>query len=593
VPAAGDTTVRRARTQRDVILFRRLETDPGVSCVSRLAAIAAPSARALWRALAVAAAVSAAAAEIVPSDDFRGALEDLADPDYEVRFRAAVWASTAQEEGLDSRLAALAQDPLIRDSAHALAAVEFVRWKRSGRRMPDGPARPAAQPNFLLISIDTLRPDRLGCYGHARPTSPNIDALAAAGTRFEKAYSTTSWTLPGHMSLFTSLYPSFHKLDHNSRLGTVRLDDGERTLTELLKGAGYRTASFVTHPFLSADWGFGRGFDLYVRDVCRAEENTGRALQWIEWHRYHERKGLEPSGFFLFVHYIDPHETYSAPPPFLDRYTGDYRGPLKPTDHLVTMFGSKPFPSEADFRYALDLYDGEIAYVDSQIGRLRDALAEAGWLDSTVIALTSDHGEEFKDHGGMGHKTTLYEEQLRVPLIIACPPRVAAGRTIADRVSLLDIMPTLLALAGERPPGAAQGLDLGPLLAPGPPAAGADERRGRLASRPLFGELGPLGFRWEKNYCVRSISQDGRKLILTYPSRGDITRGLFHLEADASERRNLHGAKGLDAEHRRLERRLSDFIKAGAAHNAGFRSRNKIEIDEAIQQKLRSLGYID
>ena len=544
--------------------------------------------------LIVMAGLSHPAAEIDPSTTYRGDLGDLAAPDYELRYRTALWAAEADDAGLDERLAALAGEQRIRSSPPALAAVEFVRWKRSGRKMPEGNRRRADRPNVVLISIDTLRPDRLGCYGHERPTSPNIDALARRGVLFERAYSPSSWTLPGHMSIFTSLYPSFHKLDHNSRLGTVRLDDSERTLTELLKGAGFRTASFVTHPFLAAEWGFGRGFDLYVRKVSRAEENAGRALQWIEWHLFHERRGLEPAGFFLFLHFIDPHETYSAPPPFLNRFTGDYRGKLQPNYHLVTIFHDKPFPSEADFRYALALYDGEINYVDSQIGRIREALKDAGWLDATVIVLTSDHGEEFKEHDSMGHKSTLYEEQLRVPLIISYPPRYATGRTIPERASLLDIHPTLMALLGEDAPGAVQGLDLGPIMAS---AQGAGDEAAKLrevlSTRPLFGELGPLGFRWELTYYRKSIQSNRYKLILNYGSQSEVTRELFDTAADPGEQRDLYRLVSNDPEIRRLEERLSGFIRAGASYNAGFRQRNGIKIDKAIQDKLRSLGYID
>lgn len=567
---------------------------PGATLVSLPARCLERTGRLICRVLLVTACITWVSAEIIPSASFRADLEDLASPDYEVRYRAAMWAAASEDQGLDKRLAGLAREQRIRDSSTALAAVEFVRWKRSGKKMPGGVRRSPKRPNVLLISIDTLRPDRLGCYGHNRPTSPNIDALARRGVLFENAYSTAPWTLPGHMSIFTSLYPSFHKLDHNSRLGTVRLDDSEQTLTELLKGAGFRTASFVTHPFLAADWGFGRGFDLYVRKVRRAEENTERALQWFEWHLYHERRGLEPSGFFLFLHYIDPHESYNAPPPYLHRFTGDYQGKLKPHEHLVTMFHEKPFPSEADYQFALALYDGEINYVDNQIGRVHEALAEAGWLDSTVIVLTSDHGEEFKDHGSMGHKWTLYQEQLRVPLIISYPPRFAAGRTIADRASLLDIHPTLMGLLGESTPGAIQGLDLGPLMTKAGRAADeAGELRRVLASRPLFGELGPLGFQWELRFYRRSIQLESFKLILNYPFRGDLTRELFNIEADPGEQRNLRGVKGKDPEVRKLEQRLADFIKAGAAHNAGFRQKNRIEVNEEIQEKLRSLGYID
>lgn len=194
----------------------------------------------------------------------------------------------------------------------------------------------------------------------------------------------------------------------------------------------------------------------------------------------------------------------------------------------------------------------------------------------------------------MGHKSTLYDEQLKVPLIISYPPRFATGRRIAERTSLLDIHPTLLALLGESAPGAVQGLDLGPLMVPAPDAGeGAAGLRRALSSRPLFGELGPLGFRWELTYYRKSILSDRHKLILNYVSGGEVSRELFDIANDPGEQNDLYHRAGAEPEIRRLEERLSGFIRSGASHNAGFRQRNRIQIDNSIQETLRSLGYID
>ena len=523
-------------------------------------------------------------------------LQGLHDPDYAVRFRTAMQFVESKEEGLDDRLAGVLRQRRFPDSPMSQVALEFVRWKRSGEALPAGRPREGGRPNILLISIDTLRADHLGCYGYDRPTSPNIDSLARKGVLFEDAFSPASWTLPGHMSIFTSLYPSFHKLTHNAMLGNLRLDSSERTITELLRGLGYRTASFVTHPFLAAAWGFDRGFDLYVRKetgLANAAEQTERALRWLEWHLYHERRGLEPSGFFLFLHYIDPHETYKAPQPFRDRYTGSYEGQLRPDDHLVTVFLENDFESQADYQYTLALYDGEISYVDHEIGRLLRSLDDLGLLDSTVIVLTSDHGEEFKEHGGMGHATTVYAEQLHVPLIISYPAGIAAGQRVSSQASLVDIYPTLLGLIGEEIPVEAQGIDLGRFLGKNT-SNGRVVKPQRAAVPPVqFAELGPLARSQEPPFYKRAIRANKYKLILNYGARGQPTKELFDITTDPEEQRNLYPSIGKNASIRDLERQLMDFIKEGTAYNPEARNRNQIKVDEQIQEQLRALGYID
>lgn len=492
----------------------------------------------------------------------------------------------------DPRIDAALDDLLERaaPSSPERMAAEFVRWSRSGAPPPRRRRPRGARPNVLLVSIDTLRADHLGCYGHDRDVSPNIDDLAARGAVFLQAFSTASWTLPGHMSMLTSLYPSFHKLE--ARRG-IRLDSSETTLAELLKAAGYRTAGFVNHPFLSARWGFDEGFDIYFRQprIVRAEAQARMAIRWLEWHAFHERLGAGPAELFMFLHFMDPHETYDPPPEFREKYAGGYEGELKPEDHFVTMFLDADFESDEDYRYVLGLYDGEIAYVDQQLGRVFDVLQAWELLDSTLVIVTSDHGEEFKEHGSMGHKTTLYVEQLRVPLIVVHPVSIAADQQIEEQASLVDLYPTIARAAGVEVPPRAQGIDLSALLSEPGHAVSESERsaRGR-AGRPIFAGLGPTDGPWEGPPPMRSIRTERYRLIW---GPDDDAKELYDITVDPMEQRDLYGIERGRREVRRLERRLKAFVAEGASYKPGVADKNKIVIDPKTQEQLRALGYAD
>jgi arylsulfatase A-like enzyme len=392
------------------------------------------------------------------------------------------------------------------------------------------------------------------------------------------------------MSLLTALYPSFHKLDKGGDLGGVRLDRSEKTLAQILKRRGYATAGLVTHPFLAAEWGFDRGFDLYHRDNSDARTQTDRASLWLEWHRFHASRGMAPGRFFLFVHYIDPHETYNAPWPYKFKYSSEseYEGTLQPRDKLVTLFANKEFPTPADFQYTLDLYDGEVNYVDDQLGRLFEKLEEMGLMSSTAIIFTSDHGEEFKDHGSMGHKETLYDEVARVPLIMTLPRRLAASQVIEDPVSLVDVLPTVLDLVGAPPLKKSQGVSLVPRM-----KLNVSRRVLKPQARALFLELGPLGYAWERTFYRRAIHGDGYKLIYNYLGDGNVTKELYRLGSDPKEQRNVYGAEQGREEVRRLEESLVEFIRKGKAYNPDFRGKNDFEINDEILEKLRALGYVE
>ncbi len=296
-------------------------------------------------------------------------------------------------------------------------------------------ADPAEPPSIVLISIDTLRRDHVSAYGYQRSTTPRIDALAAEGALFLNAVSTSNWTLPSHMSLMTGLPPSLHRVEDDGS----RLPAALRTLAETLDENEYATAGFTSHVFLGEQFGFARGFEHYSTQWNhRAENVTDQAIDWLE------KTGRDPC--FLFVHYFDPHWNYDPPEPFASRFGladsryGDIeylKRHLDPAD---------PLPAEV-LDDVLRLYDGEIAYTDHHVGRLLDWLRERGRLDRTIIAIVSDHGEEFSDHGGFGHGTHLHGEVTRVPFVLRYPERVEAGKR-SELATLSDVPLTLLRLAG-------------------------------------------------------------------------------------------------------------------------------------------------
>jgi arylsulfatase A-like enzyme len=520
---------------------------------------------------------------------FRQAFEMLKSDAYQVRFAGAMRIAQSQHQRTDEILSGAIRDGFFRDSAAGEKAAEFLLSYRAGAD-PVGKIAPENKAtNIFLISIDTLRADHLSAYGYPRKTSPSIDALAAGGALFENAISTSSWTLPAHMSIFTSLYPSFHKLDMGGRLGSIRLDASETTLADILKTGGYTTVGFVAHPYLGGEWGFDRSFDFYGRFSTGAREQTERVLFWLDWHRFHISHGLAAPDFFLFLHYIDPHETYAPPPPYREKYFPSYDGPRKPSDKFVTLYRQRDFETADDFRYALALYDGEINYVDESLGRILEKLQQFGWSDSTLVIVTSDHGEEFKDHGSMGHKATLYEEQLRVPLILAHPERIAPGQRITEQVSLVDILPTVIEFAGKEPPERSQGRSLVPHL-----KMKDQIKRAEVPSdRCLFAELGPIGFEWEGGIYRRTIRSSRYKLIHSYLPDGTFQEELFDMLTDSKESNNCYAQRKDTPEVRDLKSRLGSFTRDGIEYNSAFRSSNEFMIDEETKERLRALGYMD
>lgn len=343
-----------------------------------------------------------------------------------------------------------------------------------------GGARPAPRPSgvarpldLLLITLDTARADRLGCYGSKTVATPNLDALAARGVVFDNAITPTPLTLPAHCSIFTSLLPAEHGVRDN---GGFPLAPERVTLAEVLAARGWATGGFVSAYVLDRRWGIAQGFDHYrdgfavPRDHAitmgdlqrRGDDTVAKALAWIR---------QKASGrFFAWVHLYDPHAPYDPPAPFAARYAG------------------RP-------------YDGEIAWTDALVGRLLDGIASLGVSDRTLVAVIADHGESLGEHGENGHGLFLYEPTTHVPLIVAGPRPELAPRRVRDVVRSTDLAPTLLELLGIDP-AAPKGLEKGDGRSLVPRIVG----RGALAAQNGYSEtLFPrLHFGWSELRAVRS-----------------------------------------------------------------------------------------
>jgi arylsulfatase A-like enzyme len=445
------------------------------------------------------------------------------------------------------------------------------------------PAAPAGAPNVLLVGVDTLRADRLSCYGAAGRATPHIDALAADGLRYANAFAQSSWTRPSFASVFTGLYPSSHGAVHKAD----SLPDRVETLAELLRRAGYQTVGFANNANISPAFNFQQGFDDYrylvpdfffhadepasqlalysgmrlVRERFLARRvNVRHYYQPAEevTARVREYLGTPAAGrpFFLFVHYMDPHDPYFAHP-----FNGE---------GYARVANPNPPPSEAEkFRR---LYDGEVAYLDQHLGVLLDDLRARRLYDRTLIVLTADHGEEFQEHGGWWHGTTLYEEQIRVPLIVK-PARSAGegGRVVDGLATTLDIVPTVLAALGLEGPAVLQGHAL-PL--DGRPAP---ERERVFAEEDLEGNV------------LRAVRTREWKYITANAGnpRGLPTEQLFDLPADPEERRDVLGDHPAQAEVMRAA--CGSAIVEARAHAGAVEQGT---MDAATLERLRALGYV-
>jgi arylsulfatase A-like enzyme len=430
---------------------------------------------------------------------------------------------------------------------------------------------PAAQPNLVLISLDTTRRDHTSVYGYERETTPRLERFAAEGVRFALAYAPSSTTGPSHATLFTSLHPITHGVVKNGRV----LVPGFVTLAERLREAGWATGGVAGSYALAARFGYGQGFEHWddafepasatVRNRDwegapvevfdrTADVTTARALAWLD----RDRAAGRP--FFLFVHYFDPHAPWVPPAAHVRRFP--------PADG----------PGEG-LRALVARYDAEIAFTDEQIGVLLDGLEQRGLAADTLVAITADHGEGLMQHGHLMHGAQIYEEQVRVPLLLRWPARLAGGRVVEGAVSQIDLAPTLLELMGvpPDPAHAMQGRSLVPVLEAREPVDPARPiflfrqhyEHGYDSGTPVAGE----------QYAVRLGDW---KLILG-PEEG--TRQLFDVARDPRERRDLAAEQPERAAE--LERRIADWRRQHTRQETAPEA-----ISPEDLERLRALGYV-
>jgi choline-sulfatase len=400
----------------------------------------------------------------------------------------------------------------------------------------------AVRPSVLLVSIDTLRADHVGSYGYRAAATPVIDALAARGLRFEQAETVTPLTLPAHASLLSGTFPAFHGVRDN---GSFYVGDEVTTLAEVLKEHGYRTGGFVGAYVLDHRWGIAQGFDHYYDDfdLSRFEMAAGldaaqrpgsevvdHALAWLAG------EGDQP--FFAWVHLYDPHSPYVPPEPYRSRFPATLEG----------------------------AYDGEIAATDAQVGRLVDFLTSSRRLENTVIVVVGDHGESLGEHGEQQHGFFVYDASVRIPLIVA-GPRVPT-RAVPDQVRIVDVMPTILELAGVGAPSAVQGVSLLPL--------GRGERQDLLGFSETWYPRYHYG--WSELTAVR----DGRYKFIAAPRRE-----LYDTRTDPGELHDVATSNPRVADA--LERALAEMT-AKLAIAATPQKPRRVEPD--VEERLRSLGYV-
>ena len=431
-------------------------------------------------------------------------------------------------------------------------------------------ATPSA-PNLLVIAIDTLRADRLGVLGNPRGLTPTLDRLAGEGALFRRAFAPAPWTLPSFASLFTSKTPEEHAA--GGRIGDFRgLAAEHTTLAELLRDAGWRTGAIVNVDFLGRSFGLTQGFESvderFYGDNERlrdAKETTDAALAWIERER--------SNAFFLFAHYFDPHARYAPPKEWRERFADprDQRSDafeFGQRDQVVLWRAGRIRPTQDDFERAEKLYDAEVAYTDSEVGRLVAGLDALGLAANTIVVVVSDHGEEFLDHGDWEHGHTLHDELLHVPVILRQPGRIAA-RAVDAPVGTVELAPTLLAFCGLDVPEGFRGRDLGPALA-----------GGALAPHALLAH----GNFWGEPHA--SLREPEWKLI-ERPQAGSTRRELYRWTEDPRERTDLAEADPVTRE--RLEadlRLLRDWVRSRA-----FRAPRVVPTAEE-RERLRSSGYV-
>lgn len=417
---------------------------------------------------------------------------------------------------------------------------------------PEAAPPPARLPNVIVITLDTTRADRMGFLGSRLGLTPNLDSMARESVVFTRAYSQAPLTPASHSTIFTGTFPQYHQV----LTFPIPLAKELPYLPDILKQHGYSTGAFVASLAVDPHWGtpgFERGYDTYDAGFSwkkytpktryesverRGGEVVDRALAWLS---------KQPQGpFFLWVHLFDAHSPYDPPEPYKTRYA---KAP----------------------------YDGEIAYVDSAIGKFVKALKASGRYDDTVVALTADHGESLGAHGEDEHGIFLYDETIHVPLVIKLAHGICAGKRVDDRVELADIMPTLLGSVGIAVPEKVQGQSLLGFLEPGTAAGDAAAKLWQDRGAYSTADYGHIAFAWSAEESLRS----GKYLYIEAPRR--------ELYEDALDPKSLHNLAGASPA---VADTLSSRIKSFQQLTTNTAETPKARLDEEKMEKLAILGYM-
>jgi arylsulfatase A-like enzyme len=425
-------------------------------------------------------------------------------------------------------------------------------------------------PSFVLLVVDCMRPDHLGCFGYTRDTSPTIDALARSGWCFERAYAPSPWTKPSVASLFTSQLPGSHGLTDPGQ----RAPDQLLLLAEVLRNSGYK--NFLINGgnvFLKKEFNLHQGFHSY--DYL---PHTTRSAPDLVQTFLRRVAGVGGGRFFAYLHYMDAHAPYTSNAHntrYATKIFKDYP-PGNPATQLNALRGLDSVGPELQ-QYFLDLYDGQIHFVDASVRALLQGLELLGRLDNTLFIITADHGEEFWEHGSTEHGHSLYDELLHVPLIIAGSP--VSARRIPEPVSLIDVMPTVLELAGI--PHAGENTQAVSLV---PGSGNLSPDRAIYASGTLYGP---------ESYClilnnrklIYRTSEQKNKWDLSGP-RAPAGYQLFDLKRDPAEKNSLASEDEAPPE---LENLLGDYLRTSPR----FVSPHTVNVGgDGMRAQLESLGYV-
>ena len=416
-----------------------------------------------------------------------------------------------------------------------------------------------ARPNIIFLLIDTVRADHLSLFGYERDTSPNIAAFADENLSFSFAVAPAPWTPSSMASILTGLYPSAHRMSPPNdrdlaRKVSSRLSNDFETLPETLRKAGYQTAAIITNPWMKPEFGVARGFDSYTYfERAPAETVNATAFKLIKSLKEKSRP------FFLFLHYMDAHNPYRPPP----EYAARYPQPLKSHDYP---------PRQAKY---MQLYDGAIRYLDANLGDLFSYLKQEGLYHKAQIILAADHGEQFKEHGNQGHGYRLFNEEVRVPLVLKASGKSAR---IDHPVSLVDIYPTVFEMAGLKPKMPHQGFSL----------------LSALDTRQKTGVLSEV----HRNFSSKAyISPEGRKLILDFDLQlglaieTDRPADLITITEPGKSYAEETTVTDKDTEHR-LHADYKSLYQQTLELGSTFKAAEVAVPDDTLKE-LQSLGYVN